>query len=103
MSTTDGTVDAVRTQDPPAEMLKELHRLRARVAKEREQWGDSTPATRQTRDAAMVKWHKQLGEGSLSMIAREAGVSRVQAGRITKAAASAEPGKPPPPTRHFYQ
>lgn len=103
MSTTDGTVSAVRTQDPPAEMLAELHRLRRKVVKEREQWGSVTPATRQLRDAAVVRWHTALGEGWLSLIAREVGVSRVQAGRITKAAASAEPGQPVPPTRHFYQ
>ena len=97
MPSTDGTVETVRTIDPPAEMLTELHRLAATYRRT-----ESKPA-RQARDAAIVRWREQLGEGSLSMIAREAGVSRVQAGRIFKAHQAAEPGGPIPPTRHFYQ
>lgn len=92
-----------RVTDPPAKMLTELRRLRARVEREREQWGDATPKTRQARDEALVRWHGILGPGSLSLIAREAGISRVQAGRIVRAHRETEPGQPPPPTRHYYQ
>jgi|1185.fasta_scaffold1193986_2 hypothetical protein len=97
MPTTDGTVEAVRTIDPPAEMLTELRRLGAAYRRT-----ESRPA-RQARDAAIVKWREELGKGSLSLIAREAGVSRVQAGRIYKAHQAVEPGQPIPPTRRFYQ
>jgi hypothetical protein len=97
MSLTDGTVTAVRTIDPPAEMAPELRRLGAAYRRT-----ESKPA-RMARDAAIVKWRERLGKGSLSLIAREAGVSRVQAGRIYKAHLAAEPGQPIPPTRRFYQ
>jgi hypothetical protein len=97
MPLTDGTVTTVRTIDPPAEMLTELHRLAANYRRT-----ESKPA-RMARDAAIVRWRNLLGEGSLSMIAREAGVSRVQAGRIYKAHQATEPGQPIPPTRRFYQ
>ena len=92
-----------RVTDPPARMLAELRRLRARIEREREQWGDPTPRTRGQRDEAIVRWHTELGAGSLSLIAREAGVSRVQAGRIVRAARETEPGQAPPPTRRYYQ
>ena len=97
MPFTDGTVETVRTIDPPADMAPELRRLGAKYRRT-----ESKP-DRQARDAAIVRWREQLGKGSLSLIAREAGVSRVQAGRIYKAHLAAEPGKPIPPTRRFYQ
>ena len=97
MPSTDGTVETVRTIDPPPEMLTELHRLAATYRRT-----ESRPA-RMARDAAIVRWREQLGEGSLSMIAREAGVSRVQAGRIFKAHQAAGPDGKIPPTRQFYQ
>ena len=99
MSPTDGTVSPVRTLDVPADMRRELERLGAR-ARETESKID-----RQKRNAAIVRWHTQQGEGWLSEIARLAGVSRVQAGRIVRAAAEAkESGRAEPlPTRHYYQ
>ena len=99
MSLTDGTVSPVRTLDVPADMRRELERLGAR-ARETESKID-----RQKRNAAIVRWHTQQGEGWLSEIARLAGVSRVQAGRIVRAAADAkESGRAEPlPTRHYYQ
>ena len=99
MSLTDGTVSPVRTLDVPAEMASELARL-GRKALETESKID-----RAKRNAAIVRWHDQQGEGWLSEIARLAGVSRVQAGRIVRAAAEAkEQGRDEPlPTRHYYQ
>jgi len=99
VSLTDGTVSPVRTLDVPADMRRELERLGAR-ARETESKID-----RQKRNAAIVRWHTQQGEGWLSEIARLAGVSRVQAGRIVRAAAEAkESGRAEPlPTRHYYQ
>ena len=99
MSLTDGTVSPVRTLDVPAEMASELARL-GRKARETESKID-----RAKRNAAIVRWHDQQGEGWLSEIARLAGVSRVQAGRIVRAAAEAkEQGRDEPlPTRHYYQ
>jgi hypothetical protein len=99
MSLTDGTVSPVRTLDVPTEMRRELERLGAK-ARETESKID-----RAKRNAAIVRWHDQQGEGWLSEIARLAGVSRVQAGRIVRAAAEAkESGRAEPlPTRHYYQ
>ena len=98
MSPTDGMVNSVRTLDVPTAMRRELEHLGAK-AKTTESKID-----RAKRNAAIVKWHTQQGEGWLSEIARLAGVSRVQAGRIVKAAADArETGSEPLPTRHYYQ
>lgn len=98
MLPTEGTVPAVRTLDVPADMRRELERLgrKARVTQ--------SISDRQARNGAIVRWHDQQGEGWLSEIARLAGISRVQAGRIVKAAADAkESGGDPLPTRHYYQ
>ena len=98
MSFTDGTVSIVRTLDVPADMRRELRALGAK-ARETE-----SKADRAKRNAAIVKWHNAQGEGWLSEIARLADVSRVQAGRIVKAAAEAKAsGAEPLPTRHYYQ
>jgi hypothetical protein len=99
MPLTDGTVSPVRTLDVPAEMRTELARL-GRKARETQSITD-----RAKRNAAIVRWHESQGDGWLSEIARLAGISRVQAGRIVKAAADAkEQGRAEPlPTRHYYQ
>jgi hypothetical protein len=99
MSLTDGTVNPVRTLDVPAEMRRDLQRLGAK-ARETQSIID-----RRKRNEAIVRWHDQQGDGWLSEIARLAGISRVQAGRIVRAAAEAkEQGRAEPlPTRHYYQ
>ena len=98
MPSTDGTVSIVRTLDVPADMRRELRALGAK-ARETESRID-----REKRNAAIVRWHDAQGDGWLSEIARLAGISRVQAGRIVKAAADAkETGGEPLPTRHYYQ
>lgn len=98
LRTADGTVPAVpRVAEPPAEMVSELSRLVANHAR------THSDQSRDARNAAIVRWHQQLGAGSLSLIARTAKVSRVQAGRIVKAASETTPGQPPPPTRRYYQ
>ena len=98
MSLTDGTVSTVRTLDVPADMRAELQRL-GRKAKATESKID-----RANRNAAIVRWHDAKGDGWLSEIARLAEISRVQAGRIVRAAADAkESGGEPLPTRHYYQ
>lgn len=96
---TDGTVPGVRTLDVPAEMRAELRRLGAK-AKETQSIID-----RRRRNEAIVRWHDQQGDGWLSEIARLAGISRVQAGRIVRAAADAKAtgAAEPLPTRHYYQ
>lgn len=99
MSLTGGTVPIMRTLDPAlvGEMARELARLAA-IYRRTESKIDRTK-----RDAAIAKWRRRLGDGSLSEIARKAGISRVQAGRIWAAAKEAEAtGRPPRPTRHFY-
>jgi hypothetical protein len=73
------------------------------IERERERDGTPSPRARNARNAMIVRWHGELGEGSLSSIARAAGVSRVQAGRIVRAARDTVPGQPPPPTRRYYQ
>jgi hypothetical protein len=99
MSLTDGTVSPVRTLDVPAEMRRELDRL-GRKARDTESKIDRTK-----RNEAIVRWHEAKGDGWLSEIARLAGISRVQAGRIVRAAADArEQGRDEPlPTRRYYQ
>ena len=98
MPSTDGTVSIVRTLDVPAEMRTELQRL-GRKARDTESKID-----RERRNAAIVAWHDAKGEGWLSEIARLAEISRVQAGRIVRAAAEAkESGGEPLPTRRYYQ
>ena len=98
MPSTDGTVSIVRTLDVPADMRAELQRL-GRKARETESRTD-----RAKRNDAIVRWHDQQGDGWLSEIARLAGISRVQAGRIVRAYAEArESGAEPLPTRHYYQ
>ena len=98
MPLTDGTVSPVRTLDVPAEMRAELQRLGHRAQ------DTESKIDRAKRNAAIVKWHNAKGEGWLSEIARLAEVSRVQAGRIVRAAAEAqETGGEPLPTRHYYQ
>lgn len=97
--TAAGTIPIVRTLDVPADMRRELERL-GRKARATESKID-----RAARNEAIVRWHLEKGEGWLSEIARLADVSRVQAGRIVKAAADAkEQGRAEPlPTRHYYQ
>jgi hypothetical protein len=99
MPSTDGTVSIVpRTLDVPAEMRAELGRLghKAKITESK--------IDRERRNAAIVKWHDAKGEGWLSEIARLAEISRVQAGRIVKAAAEAKTsGAEPLPTRRYYQ
>jgi len=99
MPLTDGTVSPVRTLDVPADMRRELERLGAK-ARETQSIID-----RRKRNEAIVRWHDRQGDGWLSEIARLAGISRVQAGRIVRAAADAkEQGRAEPlPTRHYYQ
>jgi hypothetical protein len=98
MSLTDGMVNSVRTLDVPADMRRELERLGAKAR------DTESKIDRQRRNAAIVRWHEQQGDGWLSEIARLAGISRVQAGRIVRAAAEArERGGEPLPTRHYYQ
>lgn len=99
MSLTDGTVSPVRTLDVPTEMRRDLERLGAKARK------TQSIDDRARRNAAIVAWHDRQGEGWLSEIARLAGISRVQAGRIVRAAADAkEQGRAEPlPTRHYYQ
>ena len=96
--TADGMVPTVRILDVPADMRAELQRL-GRKARETESKID-----RERRNAAIVRWHDTQGDGWLSEIARLAGISRVQAGRIVRAAADAkETGGEPLPTRRYYQ
>jgi hypothetical protein len=100
MSSTGGTVPIMRALDPDliAEMSRELHRLTTAYAR------TESKIDRSKRDAAIAKWRRRLGDGSLSEIARRAGISRVQAGRIWAAAKEAEAtGQPIRPTRHYYQ
>jgi uncharacterized protein (DUF2336 family) len=98
MPLTDGTVSPVRTLDVPADMRRELERLGAK-ARETQSIID-----RRKRNEAIVRWHDRQGDGWLSEIARLAGISRVQAGRIVRAAAEAqETGGEPLPTRRYYQ
>lgn len=99
MSTTGGTVRNVRTLDAKqvARMTREIKALA--LAHRR---SDST-TTRTRRDDGIVAWHRSLGEGSLSLIARTAGISRVQAGRIVAAARHRARTGESLPTRHFYQ
>ena len=99
MSFTGGTVPIMRTLDPALveQMARELAKLAA-IYRRTESKIDRTK-----RDAAIASWRRRLGDGSLSEIARKAGISRVQAGRIWAAAKEAEiTGLPPRPTRHFY-
>lgn len=99
MSLTDGTVSPVRTLDVPKAMRDELQRLGATARR------TESKIDRAKRNAAIVSWHDQQGDGWLSEIARLAGISRVQAGRIVKAAADAKAtgASEPLPTRHYYQ
>ena len=99
MSLTDGTVAPVRTLDPPKAMRSELERLGAKARR------TQSIDDRRKRNEAIVRWHEAQGDGWLSEIARLAGISRVQAGRIVKAAAEAkEQGLAEPlPTRNYYQ
>jgi hypothetical protein len=99
MSLTDGTVNPVRTLDVPADMRAELQRLGAKARK------TQSIDDRRKRNEAIVAWHDRQGDGWLSEIARLAGISRVQAGRIVRAAAEAkEQGRAEPlPTRRYYQ
>jgi hypothetical protein len=98
MSLTDGTVAPVRTLDVPKAMRDELERLGRKARK------TQSIMDRAARNEAIVRWHDRQGEGWLSEIARLADVSRVQAGRIVKAAAEAkETGGEPLPTRRYYQ
>lgn len=99
MSLTDGTVSTVRTLDVPADMRAELQRLGAKAR------ASESKIDRARRNTAIVKWHDTKGDGWLSEIARLAGISRVQAGRIVRAAADAkETGATEPlPTRRYYQ
>lgn len=81
-----------------AAMVADLHRLRGAHA------ANPGKRTQDRRNAAIYRWHKELGRGYLSAIAREAGISRVQAGRIVKAAAVAEAtGEPAKASRTYYQ
>jgi len=99
MSTTGGTVPIMRTLDPDLvdEMGRELAKLTARYR------DTESKIDRVKRDAAIARWRRRLGDGSLSEIARKAKISRVQAGRIWAAAKEAEAtGRPPLPTRRYY-
>lgn len=100
MSLTRGTVPPMRALDPDLveQMGRELAKLTAAYAR------TESKIDREKRNAAIAKWRRTLGEGSLSEIARRAKVSRVQAGRIWAAAKESEAtGQPPRPTRHYYQ
>jgi hypothetical protein len=99
MSTTGGTVAIMRSLDPDLvdEMGRELAKLTARYR------STESKIDRVKRDAAIARWRRRLGDGSLSEIARKAGISRVQAGRIWAAAQESErTGRPPLPTRRYY-
>lgn len=99
MSTTGGTVPIMRVLDPDLveEMSRELRKLTNRYR------DTESKIDRAKRDAAIASWRRRLGDGSLSEIARKAGISRVQAGRIWAAQQEAQAtGRPPRPTRHFY-
>lgn len=90
----------MRALDPDlvTEMGAELRKLTAAYHR------TESKIDRSRRDAAIAKWRRRLGDGSLSEIARRAGISRVQAGRIWAAAKEAEAtGQPIRPTRHYYQ
>ena len=100
MSLTRGTVTPMRALAPDLveQMGRELAKLTAAYAR------TESKIDRAKRDAAIAKWRRRLGDGSLSEIARRAGISRVQAGRIWAAAKEAEAtGQPIRPTRHYYQ
>jgi DNA invertase Pin-like site-specific DNA recombinase len=99
MSPTGGTVPIMRTLDPDLveEMGRELARLTAVYRR------TESKIDRAKRDVAIAAWRRRLGDGSLSEIARRAGISRVQAGRIWAAQQEAQAtGQPARPTRHFY-
>lgn len=97
MSLTRGTVSAVPTRELSTEARRALRGAAKRHAEQ------GSIRSLQDRNAVIVKWHKELGRGWLSAIAREAHVSRVQAQRIVKAASEARPGEPIPSTRQYYQ
>lgn len=97
MSTTGGTVPIVPVREVPPDAARELRRVARRHAEQR------SIKSQDERNAAIARWHRELGRGWLSAIAREASVSRVQAQRIVKAASEAVPGQPAPPTRRYYQ
>ena len=97
MSLTRGTVSPVPTRELSADAARALRRAAKRNAE------IGSIKSRDERNAEIVKWHKALGRGWLSAIAREAHVSRVQAQRIVKAASEAKPGQPIPSTRQYYQ
>jgi hypothetical protein len=97
MSLTRGTVSPVPTRELSADARRALRRAAARHADQ------GSTKSLADRNAEIVRWHKELGRGWLSAIAREAHVSRVQAQRIVKAASETAPGQPIPPTRRYYQ
>ena len=98
--TTGGTVRDMRTL--PAGKLAEMRADVGEVA-EACRTTESRRA-RERRNETIYRWRKDLGEGSLSAIARAAGISRIQAGRIAAAYAESEAtGAPVRPTRHYYQ
>ena len=99
MSPTGGTVPIMRTLDPDLveQMARELTKLAAAYRR------TESKNDRVKRDEALAAWRRRLGEGSLSEIARRAGLSRVQAGRIWAAQQEAQAtGRPARPSRHFY-
>lgn len=98
--TTGGTVRDMRTL--PADQLEEM---RAEVGLRAAMYQDTeSKQARERRNEAIYKWHRALGDGSLSAIGRAAGLSRIQAGRIVAAYAEAETtGQPVKPTRRYYQ
>lgn len=97
---TGGTVSPMRDIDPA--LAKQMARELARLARELAR--TESKIDRERRDQALYDWHKRLGPGSLSEIARQVGLSRVQAGRIVRAYRDAEEtGLPRRPSRHYYQ
>lgn len=99
MSPTGGTVPIMRTLDPDLveAMAHDLGRLAATYRR------TESKIDRVKRDEALAAWRRRLGDGSLSEIARRAGLSRVQAGRIWAAQREAQAtGRPARPSRHFY-
>lgn len=94
------SADTARTAPTPERvdaMRDEVSTLAAEHAEH------ESKATRNARNEAMARWHAELGEGHLSAIARAAGLSRIQAGRIVKAERERVPGADPLPSHRFYQ